>query len=141
LRRYKINTQVIKCVKVKQGIRNNEGLTGYYILYPISKECEKLISEGLLVQGRQIEPHHICEDFEQASALYLSLIYGKDKLTRAFLLYLIRRDVTEILNKNENISRVYTRPCTPDGFRIVEKNGLSKLPANPQIYFYRRGNV
>jgi len=136
-----INQKIIKYVKIKQEPDDKECLTGYYILYPISRECEELLNKGLLAGSSKIKNHHICAGYQQASALYLSMVYGKNRRTRAFLVYLLKRDIAEILSKNGNIKGVYTRPCTPEGVRAAIKNQLHQLPNNPQIYKYIIGQV
>lgn len=134
LMRHRVNNQIIKCVKIKQGIKDQESLTGYYVLYPLTRECDRLVKKGTLLQSKQIEPFHICETFNQATSLYLSMVYGKDCMTKAFLVYILKRDITEILRTNKNIKCIYTRPCTRDGFRVAEKNGFSPLPTNLHLY-------
>lgn len=135
--RCQINPRLIKCVKVRIEPKDEESLTGYYILYPITKQCEQLIKSGLLAGSQGLQNDHICTSFAQASALYLSVVYGKDRSTRAFLLYLLRRDITEIVTENQNIKCVYTRPCTADGARAAARNQFQAIPANQQMYCYK----
>src|ERR1051326_9032563 len=59
----------------------------------ITAECEKLIEQGYLIGSRMIRAEHVCKSFEDASAIYISAVYGRDMSTRGFVVYLLRRDL------------------------------------------------
>jgi hypothetical protein len=75
LERHNTNKQVIKLIKDRS--ERSDRLEGFYILYPINSECEKLIEDGSILTSRQITTDHICEESGQASSLYLSMCMGE----------------------------------------------------------------
>jgi hypothetical protein len=117
--RHRTNDKIIRYTRKKRS--NGTPMTGYYIIYPIKRECEKLINKGLLKRGEQIELDHICKDFSRAAALYISMVFGEDRNTRGYILDRIENDLAHILTHNRRIKSVYVRPCSPDGYRLVKK--------------------
>ena len=57
--RHQTNQQIIKTIK-KRGA-NAEDIAGFYILYPLTSEGEKLIEDGDIRNSRQLAASHICE--------------------------------------------------------------------------------
>jgi hypothetical protein len=134
LQRHLINDGIIRCVR-KTKSKGNQ-LSGFYIIYPINEECEKLIEQGYLIGSRMIRPEHICKTFDEASAIYISAVYGRDMPTRGFIVYLLKRDLRDILRNNKRIRHVYSRPASSEGHLLVKKFKFSKMPTNPEMYRY-----
>ena len=128
--RHHINERVVKLIR-----RNlTSALAGYYILYPISDECEALIEEGRILKSSQITTDHICRLGEPAAALYLSMVYGASKASRAFLIYLLYRDIREMIGENQSLRSIFVRPVTPAGLRAVEKHQFQRFRPDSDIY-------
>jgi hypothetical protein len=130
LARHKINHQIIRLLKNRMA---GEDLAGFYILYPITVDCESLIAGGQIIKGSQIQTAHIC-NANQASSYYLSMVYGKDRLSQAFLIHLIFKDLKKAVINNRNIQFIYVRPVTEAGFRVVEKHNFLKFREDSGIY-------
>lgn len=130
--RHQANNQIIKTIK-KRGA-NEFDLAGFYILYPLTSACEKLIEDGDIRYSRQLATSHICNASQTVSALYLSMVYGKDRATQAYLIYLLYRDIKKIIRANRAIQFLYVRPVTEAGFRVVEKHHFHPFRQDSGIY-------
>jgi hypothetical protein len=129
------NRKIVRCI-LRRG-NESDNLSGFYLLYPITKECQELISNGLIVSSIDFNINHITTHFINASSIYISIVFAKDRHSKAFILYLIMHDIRKILHKNKKISSIYVRPCTDDGHRLVDKYGFKLLPLSKTIYFIR----
>ncbi len=136
LERHQRNNRIIKTIR-KRRIDDFFELAGFYILYPITSECEKQIEGGDIRNSRQITSTHICTESHSVLALYLSMVYGKDRATQAYIIYLLYRDIKKIIRANRSIQFLYVRPVTEDGFRAVEKHHFHRFRQDSGIY--RRG--
>jgi hypothetical protein len=132
LRRFARNRQIARSI-VRLTSRGPT-LCGYYILYPITKQCEELIREGRITKGSEIKLEHICRTFNEGTAVYVSLLYGLDRHARGDVIGMVRKRLSAIAKKNPNLQAVYARPCTDDGLRVVLKYRLAQLDDNPGIY-------
>jgi hypothetical protein len=130
LDRHKSNQQIIRLLKKKNLA---EDLTGFYILYPITTECESLITSGQIIKSSQIQNTHICAA-NQAASYYLSMVYGKDRVSQAYLIHLIFKDLKTAVTNNRNIRFIYVRPVTVAGFRVIEKHNFHKFREDSGIY-------
>jgi hypothetical protein len=131
-RRHRLNGNIIRCARKKKVGAGY--LSGFYIVYPINQACEKLIEEGYLTGSRMIREEHICSRLEDASSIYVSMVYGRDMPTRGFIVYLLKRDLRRILRDNKNIDSIYARPDTEEGFLLAERFDLRQMPNNPEIW-------
>jgi hypothetical protein len=129
---HQVNKGIIRCVRKSKAASN--ALSGFYIIYPINEECEKLIEQGYLTGSRMIRPEHICKRFEDASAIYISAVYGRDMSTRGFVVYLLKRDLRDMVASNDRVKHIYSRPASSEGHLLVKKFKFSKMPANPEMY-------
>jgi hypothetical protein len=129
--RHKANQQIIRLLKNRTAFE--EELAGFYLLYPISAECEKLIDGGQIIQSSQILDTHICEA-NRAASYYLSMVYGRDRAAQAYLIHLIFKDLKAAVISNRKIQFIYVRPVTEAGFRVVEKHNFLKFREDSGIY-------
>jgi len=130
LARHRTNQQIIRLIKDRLA---GEDLAGFYILYPITADCERLIAKGQIIKSSQIQNTHICNAI-QASSYYLSMVYGKDRASQAYLIHLIFKDLKTAVIHNRNIQFIYVRPVTEAGFRVVEKHDFRKFREDSGIY-------
>jgi hypothetical protein len=129
--RHKANQQIIRLVKNRAA--DEQELAGFYLLYPISAECERLIDDGQIIKSSQIQNHHICEA-NQAASYYLSMVYGKDRAAQAYLIHLIFNDLKAAVICNRRIRFIYVRPVTEAGFRVVGKHNFNRFREDSGIY-------
>jgi hypothetical protein len=131
LSRHQANQHIIRLIKNKTA--DEQELAGFYLLYPISAACEKLIDDGQIIQSSQIQNHHICEA-NQAASYYLSMVYGKDRAAQAFLIHLIFNDLKAAVISNRRVRFIYLRPVTEAGFRVVGKHNFNRFRDDSGIY-------
>ena len=128
--RHRVNSRVIKLIRKNR----TADLAGYYILYPIRGECEGLIEEGRIVKSSQITAGHICQVGADAASLYLSMVYGNERGARAFLIYLLYRDIRAIIKESRSLRYIFVRPVTSAGLRTVEKHRFDRLRQDSGIF-------
>jgi hypothetical protein len=129
--RFNINCQIIRLIKTPNP--GEPELAGFYLLYPITEECEKQISDGSILNSSQIQEHQICQS-ERAYAYYLSMVYGRDRAARAYLIHLIFSELKAAVIENRRIQFIYVRPVTEAGFRVIEKHRFRKFRDDSGIY-------
>jgi hypothetical protein len=131
LSRHIANQQIIRLVKNRKA--DEEELAGFYLLYPISTDCEKLIVGGQIIKSSQIQDDHICES-NRAASYYLSMVYGRDRAAQAYLIHLIFSELKAAVMSNRKIRFIYVRPVTEAGFRVVEKHDFCRFREDSGIY-------
>ncbi|PYP86555.1 MAG: hypothetical protein DMF61_12810 [Blastocatellia bacterium AA13] len=129
-RRLVINNQIMRLLRKK----STSELAGYYLLYPINRECEMLIEDGRILKSSQITDDLICSGGARAASLYLSMVYGVDRISQGFLIHLLYKDIREIIRKNPDMRSLFVRPVTPAGFRAVEKHEFKKFREDSGIF-------
>jgi hypothetical protein len=132
LERHNTNNQIIKLVRKRS--QSGDELAGFYILYPINRECEELIESGAILRSRQITSDHICKEFKEAASLYLSMVYGKSRQAQGYLIYLLYRDMRRIIRANNKVRAIYVRPVTEAGFQVVERHAFKRFREGSGIY-------
>ena len=132
LERHATNGQIIKLIRKR--LASSGEMAGFYILYPINKECEHQIEQGFITKSRQISTEQICEETTDAAALYISMVYGVDRQVQAYLIYLLYRDIKQIVAARRRIRSLYVRPVTAAGLRAIEKHNFRRLREDSGIY-------
>lgn len=132
LERHAANSQIIKLIRTK---RTTDGdLAGFYILYPINRDCEESIEAGRIIKSREIDTQQICADSTDAAAIYVSMVYGANRHAQAYLIHLLYQDIRQIAIATRRIRSLYVRPVTSAGLRAVEKHGFRRFREDSGIY-------
>ncbi|MEW6130678.1 MAG: hypothetical protein AB1757_26845 [Acidobacteriota bacterium] len=132
LERHRLNPRIIKLIKPQTA--TVDSMVGFYILYPINRECETLIESGVICQSRELTAAHLCQANESVDALYLSMVYGRTRQAQGYLIYLLYRDLKAIIKANRSIRYIYVRPVTTVGFQAVEKHAFHPIHPDSGIY-------
>lgn len=133
-KRLEKNNEIIKIIKLQ---RNNKSrISGYYIVYPINNEADKLLRKKKIKNGKHIDESQILSDFSHASAIYVSMVAGKNIHSKAFSLYLLRKDISEYVKRYRRIKRLYAKPSTKDGLRLLTKYGFEPLDGDSEVWSY-----
>jgi len=130
--RLTVNKNIIRGLKIITPIE--EIIIGFYILYPVNRQCVELMDSGKILKSDQFELKHITDCFDIARGIYISIVYGLDYYSRAVILMKLFEELRNILKENENIKKLYTRPVSVDGLRNAVKNNFQKMD-NSEIYF------
>jgi hypothetical protein len=132
LERHAANSQIIKLIR--RNATTEGDLAGFYILYPINRDCEELIEAGRIIKSREIDTQQICVDSTDAAAIYVSMVYGANRHARAYLIHLLYEDIRQIARATRRIRSLYVRPVTTAGLRAVEKHGFRRFREDSGIY-------
>lgn len=127
---YYANPKSYYCIRTDK----TKKIVGFYFLIPLTKEANKLIQNGIIVDGRLIKQEHICNTYDQAYALYIGNLAAKSNHSKAFILFLLKKQIGEILTKNNKIEAIYARPGTKDGLRLLTKYGFNKMMPESVIW-------
>lgn len=130
--RLAVNTNLVQGLKIITPMERN--IVGFFIIYPLTRQCKDLLDSGAIMKSDQFELTHICENFETARAIYISLVYAIFPLSKAILILEIKEQLKNILRKYPNIERIFTRPITDDGLRNAHRNLFQKINVS-DIYF------
>ncbi len=122
-----------------KGVISKKSVTGFFILYPLTKKCQALIETGRIKRSNDFEVGHLCKDFNSAPALYVSFVYAyKYKWSEANLFKKFREEMANILIENPKIKTVYTRPTTNDGRRLaINKFDFRAVEANKKVRYLK----
>ena len=130
--RHRANSRILKLVRDRSA--SSQPLAGFYILYPVNRECEGLIEDGTILNSRQMTTGHICKETEEAASLYLSMVYGKSRQAQAYLIHLLYDDIRKVIKGSQGVRAVYVRPVTAAGLKAVERHGFRRFRADSGIY-------
>lgn len=119
------NKYIVRGLKVKTPFENF--IVGFYIVYPITKGCKGGIDFGDIKKSDQFNLNHIAINYDEASAVYISLVYALDLYSRAILLLKLLDELNGIIKEYPNITHFYTRPVSHDGLRNTLKHGFTKM--------------
>ena len=56
--------------------------------------------------------------------------------SKAFSLYILRKDISGYVEKYKKIKRLYAKPSTKDGLRILTKYGFEPLGGDTEAWVY-----
>lgn len=116
-------------------------IAAFYILFPITNDCEKSIRNGRCTQSSDFKLKDICA-LSQATALYVSWVVSLYKKGRKGVLGYLITEIETILTDNPNIGSIYMRPGEYAGewvanklhFKpVIEKNGDRSIRVQNKI--------
>jgi hypothetical protein len=111
-------------------------LAGYYILYPLKRDIYERIITGQILNGRLIRPEDLCRRFHQASALYIGVVVASTKYDRAAILRELKLSISDLVQRNSKIEKVFARPGTKLGEVAMINNQF--LPIGPATQIWVR---
>lgn len=134
-RRYEINSEIITGL---YDIKTKE-ILGYFILYPLNEKAHQEIVNLEIINGKDIKDHHIVDNFEDATCIYIGMVGALNKRVNSGV-------IIEFVRKIENIAHlghlksVFTRGATPSGIQMIENLGFQKLQDPSEISFIKRNS-
>lgn len=137
--RFFVNPNIVRGLKIISPI--DKFILGFFIMYPITKSCKDKIEKGEIQKSDDFSLVDICTNFKIAHAIYISLVFAIDRLSKAFILLKLREELRELIEKYPNIKTIYVRPVTEDGLRNVERQKFIKLKASESLYYQNIKNV
>ena len=120
--RRKKSPNVIKTVSIING-RAKE-LVGYYVLYPLTEKITQDILVGDVLNAKQLQLCDITSSFTEASSIYVGMLLGSNRMSKAAIEKILVRDIRNYLELNSGIKYVFAKPASNDGNRITTQNGF-----------------
>ena len=122
LPRFEKNPQIVHCFRRLRGTQSR--MCGYFIVYPLTKSADAAVQSGMIRSGPMIKAEHITKTFRNCSALYIAMIFGIDRSSRALVLFELKEFIRRAAELNGRIHRVYGNPTTLDGSRLLHQYGF-----------------
>ena len=134
-RRYSINPEIITGL---YDIKTKE-LLGYFILYPLNEKAHQEIISLDIINGKGIEDHHIVDNFDKASCIYIGMVGALNKRVNSGVIIEFTRKIENIAQLG-NLESVFTRGATPSGVRMIENLGFQRLTEPSEISYIKKNN-
>lgn len=131
--RYEINSEIITGL---YDIKTKE-LLGYFILYPLNEDAYKEIMNVDIINGKGIKNHHIVDNFEDATCLYIGMVGALNKRVNSGVIIEFVRKIENIAHLG-NLKSVFTRGATPSGIKMIENLGFQRLKYPSEISYIKR---
>jgi hypothetical protein len=127
------NRAIIQGIKLLTPI-GDELIAGFFILYPLTKECDELIRNGTIIKSDQLIPEYICDDFKSAFSIYISYVYGEEGSESA-VLEKLKEELRILLSLHPQIIGAYVRPTTDDGRRVAKRHRFNPVEATQALLY------
>lgn len=124
--------QIIK--KLTSSNLKDNNIKGYYIFYPLTSQGIKRIDTCKIVSGKSLENSDISTNFRNARAVYISMIFGNNLMSKAAALLYLKYNLKYLRETNHNISKIYAKPSTTDGLRLLKKYGFFPIAMETGIW-------
>lgn len=118
--RLEVNDQVLRVV----GRRHAGGeieLCAFTLVYPLSADADLKIADQTIRSGFQLAVDHFLPPADPPQCLYVGMILGIDTDAKAYVKSMLRRDLLAALSHHPSIVRVYGRPASKGGKRLLEQ--------------------
>jgi len=116
--RWERNPRIAR-VLYRVGMRSRS-ISGYILLYPISRQAEKRIQRGILASARDLQTADILAGFKRCRVVYISMLFGTGMAARGAALLLLKRELKTL----NDVDHLYARPASPDGLRLLKRYGF-----------------
>lgn len=130
--RLTVNPDIVRGLKIVSPIDNH--ILGFFIMYPITKNCASKIERGEILKSDDFSLADICKSFKQCHAIYISLVYAIDLWPKAFVLFKLKEELRLIITKFPNIKTLYVRPVSDDGLRNINRQKFVQMKNSPTLY-------
>lgn len=113
---------------------NKKALAGYYVLYPLNQHITENILSGSILNAKQLQLQDITPKHSQAHSLYIGMLLGKDRISKAVIEAMLIRDIQTYISENKNIKNIFAKAASTDGNRITANKGFRPIE-NSQISY------
>lgn len=114
------------------GIDREQSLLGYFIIYPLNKDAYSSIMAGKICNGKDITLAHICKKFDNATALYIGMVGGKEGHAQGYVIHELIERLRPLLAHGK-LKAIFTRGATGDGIRAVGQWSFQRLADPSEI--------
>jgi len=109
-----------------------EAVVGYFALLPLTKQGMEAVQAGRIEGSRHLRPDDLCHTFRRFAGLYVSAVYGVDRLARIETTNWLLTKILDEKDRKPALKLVFARPTTPEGAAIFESL-TSRRPALGEI--------
>jgi len=109
-------------------------IRGYYIIYPINKDADSRIFEGKVRNAKSLKESDLTKTIGAASAIYISMLAGEGRHAKALALYNLKRDLRKISLNSKKVKKLYAKPASQDGLRLMKKYGFEPVGGESEIW-------
>ena len=103
-------------------------IVGCFTLIPLKQVALTGLDEGVLEGGAQLTAAHITKRRKTAKALYIGVLVGADAMASGMVLRELVKKINACCLKS-GIIKVFGRPITEDGLRLMQKHKFTTVPA------------
>lgn len=105
-------------------------IAGYLIMYPLNESACGRILQGSLTSGSGLVPGDLCENRNDASGLYVGMVYGTERWPdRAAAVFFARSVVDTAFQESSDLRHVFARAGTGFGERMLRRLGGVRINA------------
>jgi hypothetical protein len=127
--------------RIIQGLLVNLGssrhVLGFFIVYPISAQCEERIKDGRLTGSSHFKAGDVCGELDEPSGLYVSWVFAKGSTGKGEVLRRLKRELRLRVADYRSINALYARPTTEAGLKVLMKYGFVSI-GKSRIYSLSR---
>ncbi len=134
MRRVLVNPEIVYVIKAKFGGR----ILGFFIIYPLTLTCDRLIKEHKIFQSDDFKLQHICRKYGNARSVYLSWVFANGDEDKKIVCLSIEYTLQGILQKYNRIKVVYTRPVFTYWRDLAVEYGFKPLKNSESILVQTR---
>lgn len=106
---------------------------GYIILYPLTDQTGSRILGGAIRSAGAFGDGSLSGDFGSAPYLYIGMVLGTDRHSQPQVTRELRMTLRMILRKG-HVLKVFARPATPYGERLMKRYGFLPLGGDTDIW-------
>jgi hypothetical protein len=99
-------------------------MVGCFTIIPLKQGAVRQLEDGSL-QGAGIRPDNITKRKRTAKGFYVGIVIGADLYAKGFTLKHLEMEMDRLCKNG--VMKVFTRPVTDDGLRLVRKQGFRNV--------------
>jgi hypothetical protein len=139
---HKHNPAIVTAIIAFDRKTSIKAVAGYYVLLPLKKRAIEAVQSGRIEGSRHFRNDDICRTFQRFAALYVSAVFGVDRMARIATTNWLLNQILYEKDKRSTLKLVFARPATPDGAAIFESlTGRKPVLGDIQIIDLDDGDI
>lgn len=131
-----INAQICYLIESKtDDTKSDWTLVGCFCILPLKQGAVGELESGELT-GLRLKPENLTRKKGTARGFYLGVVVATDIRTKGYAVWKIQEELSRLCKKH-GTTKVFGRPITQDGLRLLKKHGFKRVPDldEPQLNF------
>lgn len=133
-----LRSRLAKCPQIIRKLTTSDAIPapihGYYITYPLTKRGVGRIDKKQVTNGKSLQEGDLAATFSNAKAIYISMIFGDGMRAKAAALLHLKNDIKHLREAHSKICKLYAKPSTNDGLRLLKKFKFSPIDGENGIW-------